>query len=223
MGMLRSVKKTSKKTSPSSLLAPVKKTVISGEDDLERGGLSSQHRHTMASQPSRNRSRWGLDFNRGGRGGGGADNLPAPPGYSSNSTSVLNAETNRQTEAGAANLRAKRSWDLALGPIKQAPMNLFIMYMSGNTISIFPIMMVIMMAVRPLKTLFSVNATFKNLDSADGSGPGNLGQKVVFVLGNLVNVALALYKCHSMGMLPTYTSDWLAFADPVERAEWAYT
>ena len=171
----------------------------------------------MTSQPSRNRSRWGLDFNRLGRGG---SELPAPPGYSSNSTSVLNAETNRQNEAGAANLRAKRSWDLALGPIKQAPMNLFIMYMSGNTISIFPIMMVIMMAVRPLKTLFSVNATFKNLDSADGSG--NLGQKVVFVLGNLVNVVLALYKCHSMGMLPTYTSDWLAFADPVERAEWAY-
>ena len=37
----------------------------------------------------------------------------------------------------------------------------------GNTISIFPIMMVIMMAVRPLKTLFSVNATFKTLDAAN--------------------------------------------------------
>merc|ERR1712126_586146 len=97
---------------------------------------------------------------------------------------------------------------------KQAPMNLFIMYMSGNTISIFPIMMVIMMAVRPFKTLFSVNATFRALD-ADGSS--NLGQK--FVLGNLVNVALAMYKCHSMGLLPTHASDWLAFADPLERAE----
>ena len=31
-----------------------------------------------------------------------------------------------------ANLRAKRSWDTALAPIKQAPMNLFIMYMSGR-------------------------------------------------------------------------------------------
>ena len=101
-------------------------------------------------------------------------------------------------------------------------MNLFIMYMSGSQLSIFPIMMVIMMAVRPLKTLFSVNATFKNLDSADGSG-GNLFHKAVFVMGNLVNVALAMYKCHSMGMLPTYASDWLAFADPVERVEWAYT
>jgi len=99
-------------------------------------------------------------------------------------------------------------------------MNLFIMYMAGNTISIFPIMMVIMSATRPVSKLFSVQATFKTLD-ADGSS--NIGQKIVFVFGNLVNLALALYKCHSMGMLPTYASDWLAFADPVERAEWSYS
>ena len=45
-------------------------------------------------------------------------------------------------------LKIKRSWDLALGPFKQVPMNLFIMYMSGNSISIFPIMMVFMMMFR---------------------------------------------------------------------------
>lgn len=44
----------------------------------------------------------------------------------------------------------------------------------------------------------------------------------MFVLGNLANIALAMYKCHSMGLLPTHASDWLAFADPIERAEWAY-
>ena len=58
-------------------------------------------------------------------------------------TSLLFRETD-------PNLRIKRSWDVALGPLKQVPMNLFIMYMSGNTISIFPIMMVIMMMVRYL-------------------------------------------------------------------------
>ena len=81
-------------------------------------------------------------------------------------------------------------------------------------------MMVIMMAVRPFKTLFSVNATFKTLD--DSTGTSNIGQKIVYVLGNLANVALAMYKCHSMGLLPTHASDWLAFADPIERVEWAY-
>ena len=172
----------------------------------------------MAAQPLRNRSRWSLDFTKSGRAGG--SDLPSPPGFSA-SINALHAEESRQSDPS---LKDKRSWDLALGPIKQVPMNLFIMYMSGNTISIFPIMMVVMMAIRPIKTLFSVNATFKALDNVDGSGGGmaNLGQKCVFVLGNLVGVALALWKCHGMGLLPTHTSDWLAFADPVIRAEWAY-
>ena len=51
---------------------------------------------------------------------------------------------------------------------------------------------------------------------------GNLGQKIVYVLGNLANVVLAMYKCHGMGLLPTHASDWLAFADPIQRVEWAY-
>ena len=83
------------------------------------------------------------------------------------------------------------------------------------------------MAVRPVKTLFTVNSTFKALDGGSGEGASstassNLGQKIVFVLGNLVGLALAMYKCHSMGLLPTHASDWLAFADPIERAEYAY-
>ncbi|XP_043542457.1 ER membrane protein complex subunit 4, partial [Chiloscyllium plagiosum] len=53
----------------------------------------------------------------------------------------------------------KRCWDIALGPLKQVPMNLFIMYMAGNTISIFPIMMVCMMAWRPIQALMSMSAS----------------------------------------------------------------
>ena len=39
-------------------------------------------------------------------------------------------------------------------------------------------------------------------------------QCFVYVLGNLVILALAMYKCHTMGLLPTYASDWLAFVEP---------
>ena len=163
---------------------------------------------------SRGGFKWSLDFTSRGN-----KELPNPPGFSTSSAN-LHAEATRSADP---NLRAKRSWDLALGPIKQVPMNLFMMYMSGNTISIFPIMMVVMMGIRPVKTLFSVNATFKQLDQQMGGGWGSsIGQKIVFVLGNLALVSLALFKCHSMGLLPTHVSDWLAFADPIVRAEWAY-
>ena len=41
--------------------------------------------------------------------------------------------------------------------------------------------------------------------------------KLVYALGNLCCVGLALYKCQSMGLLPTHASDWLDFAqDPVQ-------
>lgn len=39
-------------------------------------------------------------------------------------------------------------------------------------------------------------------------------QSVVYVFGNLVMVAMAVYKCHTMGLLPTYASDWLSFIQP---------
>ncbi|GCB85248.1 hypothetical protein scyTo_0025928, partial [Scyliorhinus torazame] len=60
----------------------------------------------------------------------------------------------------------KRCWDIALGPLKQVPMNLFIMYMAGNTISIFPIMMVCMMAWRPIQALMSMSTSEYRIESA---------------------------------------------------------
>ena len=80
--------------------------------------------------------------------------------------------------------------------------------------------MTIMMIVRPVKTLFSVKQTFASLDLG-ASGTNTIGQKLIFILGNLANVGLAMYKCHTMGLLPTHSSDWLAFADPIGRAEFA--
>ncbi|KAK3507722.1 hypothetical protein QTP70_034827, partial [Hemibagrus guttatus] len=131
-----------------------------------------------------------------------------PVGYSDKpvpDTSVQEADRN---------LVEKRCWDVALGPLKQIPMNLFIMYMSGNTISIFPIMMVCMMAWRPIQALMSMSATFKLLESSSQQWL----QGTVYLIGNLLGSALAIYKCQSMGLLPTHSSDWLAFIEPPQAA-----
>ena len=39
-------------------------------------------------------------------------------------------------------------------------------------------------------------------------------QKLVYIVGNLACLAMAVYKCQVMGLLPTHASDWLAFAQP---------
>lgn len=39
-------------------------------------------------------------------------------------------------------------------------------------------------------------------------------QGLVFLVGNGLGLALALYKCQAMGLLPTRPSDWLAFVAP---------
>lgn len=137
------------------------------------------------------------------------------------------------------------------------------MYMSGNTISIFPIMMVCMMAWRPIQALMSMSASeypalhlftsplcfvfavphLVPQKSIKGSYEGVLRvtafwslnhslfccvsafkllesssqqwlQGLVYLIGNLLGSALAIYKCQSMGLLPTHSSDWLAFIEP---------
>lgn len=125
----------------------------------------------------------------------------------------MNTEVSKKTDV--SRLITKKSWDLALAPIKQVPMNLFIMYMAGNSISIFPIMMVGMLLMRPLQAIWSTKATFKMMEPQSA-----ILQMIVYVFGNIVNIGLALYKCHSMGLLPTYASDWLAFVEPPIREEY---
>jgi len=158
----------------------------------------------MSAKQISKKCKWALDFNASK-----SSDLPSPPGYNPL------APVNHTEVVRDQRLVIKKSWDLALGPLKQIPMNLFIMYMAGSSISIFPIMMVGMMLMRPVKAMFSTQVTSKMAEGAQGSG-----QKLVYFLGNLANVGLALYKCHSMGLLPTHTSDWLAFVEPQTRLEY---
>ncbi|KAG8233410.1 hypothetical protein J437_LFUL013404 [Ladona fulva] len=156
--------------------------------------------------------KWALDFGSRGKQDRNSD-LASPPGYNP-SVGQVHTETSRESDPN--HLIIKKSWDLALGPLKQVPMNLFIMYMAGNSISIFPIMMVGMLIIRPVKALFTMQNTFKMIEGSHAAG-----QKFVYFLGNLLNVALALYKCQSMGLLPSHASDWLAFVEPQQRMEFS--
>jgi len=165
-----------------------------------------------AARSNLKKLKWSLDFPSRPKPDKNAE-LPSPPGYNP-AVSQTHTETSRENDSN--HLIIKKSWDLALGPLKQVPMNLFIMYMSGNSISIFPIVMVVMLVIRPVKALFTMQNTFKMIEGSHAAG-----QKFVYFLGNIVNIALALYKCQSMGLLPTHASDWLAFVEPPIQMEFS--
>ncbi|KFD47524.1 hypothetical protein D918_00416 [Trichuris suis] len=134
-----------------------------------------------------------------------------PPGYSTNVPVGIDSDSSNTDQ----HLAVKRTWDIALGPLKQVPTNLFIMFMAGNSISIFPIMMVSMMLIRPVKALLSMKAAFRAVQKEN-----LIGEKFVYIFGNVIGILLALYKCSAMGLLPTHQSDWLAFAEIPQRMEY---
>lgn len=76
--------------------------------------------------------------------------IPDPPGYVSSkvgSGKKSDKITTRKppTQEETDTLKLKKSWEIALGPAKQLPMQAIMGYMSGNSLQIFSIMMVMML------------------------------------------------------------------------------
>lgn len=105
-------------------------------------------------------------------------------------------------------LKQKKVWELAQAPFRGLFMTAFLMYMSGNQVHIFPIIVTVMAIVNPLKSIFTTNAAFQSFD--DERVP-TLLPKLVYIFFNLVGLGIALLKCYYMGLLPNQT-DWLLSA-----------
>lgn len=138
--------------------------------------------------------------------------LASPYGYDSHV--AVRSETERSRAADPA-LLVKRSWNIALAPLKGLPQMMFIMWMAGNQISIWSIMMVGYMVFRPIKAVFTVTSTFETI-----KGDLAIVQRAVYLFGELVCCALALYKVQAMGLLPLNPSDWAASEQPPRWLEY---
>lgn len=139
--------------------------------------------------------------------------LPAPYGYDFPIPNVTESER----EGPDASLIVKRSWDIATAPFKALPQMLIMMWMSGNQLSIWSIMMVGYMVFRPIKSLFSVFQMFEKIQ-----GDQAVVQKLVYFLGELTGCVLGLYKIQMMGLLPLNPSDWAANEEAPEWLENCY-
>lgn len=88
-----------------------------------------------------------------------------------------------------------------MAPSKQLPMNAIMMYMSGNSLQIFSIMMVFMLFKGPIQGLINTNTVFAKFDT-EGTHKKLLGVKAVYVLMQFGLLALGVWKVNAMGLLP---------------------
>ena len=96
---------------------------------------------------------------------------------------------------------------------KAIPMQMFMLWMSGNSVQIFSIMITAMLLFNGVKAISGVNAVFERFQAADGgaAAPSLLVQKLAYILVQCALIGLGLWKCNGMGLLPTSHSDWLSF------------
>lgn len=168
---------------------------------------------------------WVLDVNSPQVSKPKSANIPDPPGFipaaTGNKKQVTSKSTRKPpTTEETDTLKLKKAWEVALAPIKQLPMTAIMMYMSGNGLQIFSIMMVMMAFKNPLMGLLQINSAFTRFES-EGNKAGMLAVKATYVAMQFVALALGVWKVNGMGLLPTTRSDWLAWEAarvPVERA-----
>ena len=91
-------------------------------------------------------------------------------------------------------LKLKKAWEVAIAPAKQLPMNAFGMYMSGNSLQIFSIMMVFMLFKGPITALINIQNVFARFESE--------GTRDRLIMGNFLALALGIWKVNGMGLLP---------------------
>ncbi|KAK5129944.1 hypothetical protein LTR08_002705 [Meristemomyces frigidus] len=159
-----------------------------------------------------------------------AGSVPDPPGFTP--TTAIQSRQSKNTKGTAIaprkqpspeemdTLKIKKAWELALAPAKQLPMNAIGMYMTGNSLQIFSIMMVFMLFKGPITAVLNIQGTFQRLET-ESNRAQMLGVKAAFVGCNMLALALGIWKVNGMGLLPTTRSDWLAWEtarDPLERA-----
>ena len=160
--------------------------------------------------------------------------MPHPPGFT-HSQSRMSTKSAQDVATSYASLKQKRAWDLAISPAKSLPMQAFMLYMSGGGVQIFSMGIVAMLLFNPFKALAAINAgasrqfhtqlpswvnaslhtpAFAPFAPIDQNSHGLLTllpQKLAYLVCNALTLALGLWKCRSMGLLPTGTADWLAF------------
>ncbi|ODV61659.1 chaperone EMC4, partial [Ascoidea rubescens DSM 1968] len=141
--------------------------------------------------------------------------LPSPPGFNeallvnSNTKSGINSRKSITSssfnspiinEAQLDSLKTKKAWDVVTGTVKQVPMNLFMSYMSGNSLQIIPIMTTLMFFTGPVHSILNLKKTFKPfLNNKTFSNYYDiLIVEICYVIVNIIIIFIGCYKMNKM-------------------------
>jgi hypothetical protein len=105
------------------------------------------------------------------------------------------------SEAETNQLLLKKAWEAAIAPLKQLPMTGIMMYMSGNSLQMFSIMMVGMAFKNPFMGLLATNQVFERYEN-ENTKSGLFVVKMAYVGCQLLALALGVWKVNQMGLLP---------------------
>lgn len=129
-----------------------------------------------------------------------------PPGFTAVGGGAVARARGSLALDGPARVRKEAALrQKALDPAKQAGFMCFMLYMSGNSLQIFSIMMLVSCVYSPIAALANVARAFPPDKQVDVLTP-----RLIFVAVQLAHLAFAAYKLNSMGLLPTFASDWLS-------------
>eukprot|EP00879_Flechtneria_rotunda_P003947 GHRR01004187.1.p1 GENE.GHRR01004187.1~~GHRR01004187.1.p1 ORF type:complete len:173 (+),score=50.91 GHRR01004187.1:209-727(+) len=145
-----------------------------------------------------------------------------PPGF--------DGSTARDWVAGTSALSKRRDpkmiekqqqalWQRASAPMRQVGFMCFMMWMMGNGIQIFSILMTISGLATPLMAIYKSAEVFppdaeRKLDT--------FSPRLLYCVINIGQFIFALYKLNAMGLLPTHASDWLSAVAAPQAVEHSY-
>jgi hypothetical protein len=115
-------------------------------------------------------------------------------------------DSSKKKQVSIEKLKLKRAMEIGYAPGKNLLMTGFMLWMSGANVNIFSMMITGMAVINPIKALFNVNGAYKALD--DGKLDLTMA-KLTYLAMNLLGLAMGLYKCATMGLLPLTSSDWV--------------
>ncbi|KAL1869942.1 hypothetical protein Daus18300_005403 [Diaporthe australafricana] len=150
-----------------------------------------------------NAPRWVLDLNSPPPYRSKANGIPDPPGFPSQApTSKKQRDASKDTKIQPRKqatpeemdtLKLKKAWEVALAPVKSLPMTAIMMYMTGNSLQIFSIMMVFMAFKNPIAGLLGTGQAFERFET-ETNKTKMLQVKLAYVAMQFVALAVGVWK-----------------------------